>query len=161
MSTWWGSTSNSSANSCMTIVAGLLLQKPVPELRGAVDAALLGGADPYPDLPSLPFAQPPLLLVPEFKVGQLQNLVQYSLVVAAAVEVPVGDKVRELLWLVKFLRRSSTGSIPVLWRRDLPCALGSSTSWIDLPTHLILVLSSRISVMRFSLPVLRFPKILL
>ena len=66
----------------MTIVSGLLPQKPVPELRGAVDAALLGGADPYPDLPSLPFAQPPLPLVPEFKVGQLQNLVQYSLVVA-------------------------------------------------------------------------------
>jgi hypothetical protein len=87
----------------MTIVSGLLPQKPVPELRGAVDAALLGGADPYPDLPSLPFAQPPLLLVPEFKVGQLQNLVQYSLVVAAVVEVPVGDKVRELLWLDEVL----------------------------------------------------------
>jgi hypothetical protein len=87
----------------MTIISGLLPQKPVPELRGAVDAALLGGADPYPDLPSLPFAQPPLLLVPEFKVGQLQNLVQYSLVVAAVVEVPVGDKVRELLWLDEVL----------------------------------------------------------
>src|SRR4051812_24905935 len=49
---------------------GRRLIEPEPELGGGKDAAFLGGADADPDIPSLFFAQPLLLLAPVVIVGK-------------------------------------------------------------------------------------------